>query len=267
LIILHQEASTPGRVGQSLIRRGFAMDIRRPRFGDPLPATLADHAGAIIFGGPMSANDEEDFIRREIDWLAVPLREQKPYLGICLGAQLLVRHLGGRVERDPDGRVEAGYYPLRATEAGRALLNWPSHVYQFHREGFDVPSCGTLLAEGDSFKNQAFSVGSMAFGIQFHPELTLAMMHRWTVKGERVLDLPGAKGRPQHFEGRALYDAETLGWLEGLLDRMLVPTTASATPQPPPQPHNRLRGNDLRRGPADLRTARPDNGSTGGLGG
>src|SRR5262245_40127124 len=78
LTILHQEHSTPGRVGQTLRNMGYALDIRRPRFGDPLPQTMHEHAGAIVFGGPMSANDEDDYVRREIDWLAVPLREQKP---------------------------------------------------------------------------------------------------------------------------------------------------------------------------------------------
>ena len=63
--------------------------MRRPRFGDALPATMHEHAGAVIFGGPMSANDADDFIRREIDWIAVPLRDEKPFLGICLGAQML----------------------------------------------------------------------------------------------------------------------------------------------------------------------------------
>ena len=93
LIVLHQETSTPGRVGQELVKRGFALDIRRPRFGDLLPETLAEHAGSVIFGGPMSANDNDAFITREIDWIDVPLREEKPFLGICLGAQMLARNL------------------------------------------------------------------------------------------------------------------------------------------------------------------------------
>ena len=82
LLVLHQEQSNPGRVAQLLQQRGIPLDIRRPRFGDPLPKTLRRHAGAVIFGGPMSANDKDDFIRREIDWLAVPLKEKKPFLGI-----------------------------------------------------------------------------------------------------------------------------------------------------------------------------------------
>src|SRR5947199_8847660 len=82
LIVLHQETSTPGRVGNALRALGHTLDIRRPRFGDPLPETLDLHAGAVIFGGPMSANDPDDYVRREIDWTEVPLPEQRPLLGV-----------------------------------------------------------------------------------------------------------------------------------------------------------------------------------------
>src|SRR5262249_58066618 len=97
LLVLHQELSPAGRVGHYLAKHGVPVDIRRPRLGDQLPETLAGHAGAVIFGGPNSANDSDEFIRREIDWIAVPLAEKKPFLGICLGAQMLAKHLGARV--------------------------------------------------------------------------------------------------------------------------------------------------------------------------
>jgi GMP synthase (glutamine-hydrolysing) len=116
LIVLHQEMSSAGRVGQLLQKTGFTLDIRRPPLGDPLPETLEDHHGVVVFGGPMSANDRDEFIRRETDWLAVPLREEKPFLGICLGAQMLVNHLGGQVESHDQGLVEVGWYPIRPTE-------------------------------------------------------------------------------------------------------------------------------------------------------
>ena len=160
--------------------------MRRPRYGDPLPADLADHAGAIIFGGPMSANDEDDYLRREIDWIGVPLREGKPFIGICLGAQMLARHLGHRVYRHPQGKVEIGYHPIRPTEAGRSCCDspFPEQVYQWHREGFDLPCGATLLAEGQEFEVQAFRYEN-AFGFQFHPEVTYAMICRWTVRACR----------------------------------------------------------------------------------
>ncbi|MBK5951834.1 glutamine amidotransferase [Rhodobium orientis] len=234
LIVLHQENSTPGRVGQSLVRRGFTLDIRRPRFGDPLPTTMAEHAGAVIFGGPMSANDTDAFVHREIDWTGVPLSEGAPFLGICLGAQMLVRHIGGKVEPHTESCAEIGYYPIRPTEAGKALFSWPKKVYQWHREGFDLPREATLLAEGDLFPNQAFRVGAAAYGIQFHPELTLAMMHRWTVKGAERMKLPCAQNRNDHFAGRAVYDAPLRAWLEKFLDLWIgradapAPATAKA---------------------------------------
>ena len=93
LVILHQEHSTPGRVGRLLAERGHRLDIRRPCLGESLPETLARHAGAVIFGGPMSVNDGEDFIRREIEWLAVPLTEEKPFLGLCLVLDVPVLYL------------------------------------------------------------------------------------------------------------------------------------------------------------------------------
>src|SRR5262245_3171721 len=71
-IVLHQENSNPGHVGQWFVRNGHALDIRKPRFGDPLPRTLRNHCGCVVFGGPMSANDTDDFVRAEIDWINVP---------------------------------------------------------------------------------------------------------------------------------------------------------------------------------------------------
>jgi GMP synthase (glutamine-hydrolysing) len=222
LIVLHQETSTPGRVGNALRALGHPLDIRRPRFGDALPKTLDDHAGAVIFGGPMSANDPDDFVRREIDWIAVPLREQRPFLGICLGAQMLAKQLGARVAPHPQGRAEIGYYPIRPTPAGlRLCRHWPDYVYHWHREGFELPRGAELLAQGEDFPVQALQSGH-AFGFQFHPDVTYAMMHRWTTRGDERLALPGACPRHQHFAGRAIHDVTERAWLKQFLDGWLT---------------------------------------------
>jgi len=222
LIVLHQEHSTPGRIGQGLKSRGYALDVRRPRYDDPLPKTLNDHSGVVIFGGPQSANDREEFVRREIDWIAVPLRENKPFLGICLGAQMLAQQLGARVYPHPQGHAEVGYYPIRPTAAGLKMCQpWPDHVYQWHREGFDLPRDAILLAEGDTFPVQAFRHNGAAFALQFHVDVTHAMMCRWTTRGHARMELPNAKPRAAHFEGRLLHDAGCRAWLNTFLDHWL----------------------------------------------
>ena len=218
LIVLHQETSSAGRVGQELVKRGFSLDVRKPRFGDPLPRTMADHAGAVIFGGPMSANDPDAYVRKEIDWIEVPLAEQKPFLGICLGAQMMVKQLGGKVFGHRDELVEIGYYSLKPTVEGSALMDWPAKVYQWHREGFDLPRDAELLARGSTYPHQAIRVGPAAYGIQFHPELTHQMMVRWTTKGAPRMALPGAQQRCDHFAGRFVYDAAVRQWLTCFMD-------------------------------------------------
>jgi GMP synthase (glutamine-hydrolysing) len=224
LVVLHGELSTPGRVGMGLRERGFALDIRRPRFGDALPETLEEHAGVVIFGGPQSANDKDkdEVVRREIDWISVPLKEKKPFLGICLGAQMLAHSLGARVYAHPQGFAEVGYYPIRPTAEGRATCRtWPDHVYQWHREGFDLPQDAVMLAEGDAFPVQAFSYAGHAFALQFHMDVTHATMCRWTTRGHARMSLPNAKPRDSHFEGRLTHDPACKTWLSEFIDHWL----------------------------------------------
>lgn len=220
LIILHQEHSTPGRIGRLLRAQGCRLDVRRPRFGDPLPNTMAAHAGAIIFGGPMSANDDDDFIRTETDWIGVPLRENAPFLGVCLGAQMFARHLGQKVYAHPEGRVEVGYYPISPTAEAERMFGegvFPRRVYQWHKEGFDLPRGASLLATGLDFEVQACHIAGRAFALQFHPEVTYAMMCKWTVLGHDRMDLPGAWPRRHHLDGWFQHDGAVARWTDAFL--------------------------------------------------
>jgi len=223
ILILHQPHSNPGHIGQWFRQNGYPLDIRRPRYGDPLPETLEHHAGAVIFGGPMSANDPDDYIKQEIDWIGVALKEEKPYLGVCLGGQMLAKHLGSRVDLHPEEMVEIGYHPLEATDEGKALTDWPSHVYQWHKEGFDVPSGGKLLARSNGpFENQAYLYGKAAIGLQFHPEITHVMVNRWTGLNPHRLTQRGAHPRPQQVDDHMLHGPVVRAWLDRLLRRWLT---------------------------------------------
>ncbi|MEM9331754.1 MAG: glutamine amidotransferase [Pseudomonadota bacterium] len=223
LMVMHQETSTPGRCGMILEDMGYRLISCKPAIGDELPETLEDFAGAVVFGGPMSANDPDDFVKAEIEWMKVPLRENKPLFGICLGAQMLSKHLGGHVLGRADEYAEIGYYPIRSTNEGQAMMDWPSHVYHWHREGFSLPEDATLLATGDEYPNQAYKYGQNAYGVQFHSEVTTWMMNRWTTKASERFALPGAQNREQQFSARPHHDPSIRQWLEDFLELWIGP--------------------------------------------
>lgn len=224
VIVLHQEHSTPGHVGQWFLRNGHPLDIRRPRFGDPLPATLEHHCGAVIFGGPQSANDADEFLKREIDWIGVALKERKPFFGICLGGQMLAKKLGGKVDFHRDGQVEIGYHGVQPTEAGEALYQrigeWPERFFQWHREGFEIGAGSRLLVtSGGAYPNQAFVHGPAAVGVQFHPEITFAQVLRWTGGNPMRLLLRGARPRPEQIDDHLMRAPVVHAWLDRFLTR------------------------------------------------
>jgi GMP synthase (glutamine-hydrolysing) len=238
LIVVHQEHSTPGRVGEMLEARGYRLERRCPNRGDRLPERLDAYAAAVIFGGPMSANDDQlPGIRAELDWLERSLGSGCLMLGICLGAQLMARALGARVGPHPDGLVEIGWHEVRPTTSANGFLDRPAAFYQWHRETFEIPAGAAHMAENDAFPAQAFCWDERAFGVEFHPEMTLAMIDRWTSseKGAPQLSLPGAQSRDLQLEAFARLAPASDRWLGRFLDQMLLSPRAAASPEPPPR--------------------------------
>lgn len=223
LVVVHQATSHPGLVGDKLRSQGYHLDIRCPALGDELPSTMAAHAGAIVFGGPMSANDDATlpFIRTELDWIATVLAAGRPYLGICLGAQLLARVLGAQVFPHPTEQREIGYCELQPTPLAQPYFTLPMWVYQWHGEGFALPTGAVPLATGTTFSHQAFRYGDTAFGLQFHPEMTAQLIDEWTTRGADQLDLPGAQPRDRHFAAHERYGGQVDQWLDAFLAQWL----------------------------------------------
>lgn len=225
LLVVQRKSSDPGQVGSALESMGYELDVRVASDGDTLPATMDGHAGAVVFGGPMSANDDSilPFIGHELEWILLAVESGKPFLGICLGCQLLARALGAKVGSHPDGLHEIGYFPIRPTAAGRELFEEPLFVYQWHGDGFEVPSGAELLAQGETFVNQVFRYGEKAYGVQFHPEVTTTIVERWTHLAAHRLVLPGAQSREQHFSGHRRHGRAMIGWLNRFLEHWLAP--------------------------------------------
>jgi len=219
LLVLHQHHSCAGAVGYWLRRNGYRLDIRRPPLGDPLPSDLSKHSGVIVFGGPMSANDETGSVRREINWLEAPLKQNTPFLGICLGAQMLTKVLGGKVQARSDGVVEIGYCDVQPTDAGKKLIReWPQKFFQFHNEGFSLPDGAVALAEGKLFPHNAYQYGAAAFAVQFHPEITELIIRRWSVHGAHMLKKKGAHKVERLLLDHLLYGNRQRAWLLAFMD-------------------------------------------------
>jgi len=219
LVVLHQSTSKTGLVGQVLRSFGYTLDIRIPSVGDELPTSMENHAAAIVFGGPMSANDGDTlpFIRQELNWIETALNAQKPFLGICLGAQMLAKVLGGSVYSRPDGWVEIGYYPLYPTPQGQQELGHLRCVYHWHKEGFELPQGAVRLARGDRFANQAFRYKNHAYGLQFHPEIHRKAIKVWTERGAEQLSFRGAQPLTEQLQKYDLYGQQAANWLPGFL--------------------------------------------------
>ncbi|MCS6952027.1 MAG: gamma-glutamyl-gamma-aminobutyrate hydrolase family protein [Bryobacterales bacterium] len=179
-----------GRIGPALEAAGLSWEYV-DLFDDPWrPLPQAD---ALIFmGGPMSANDDLPFLRRELELIQDALAKGRPVLGVCLGAQLLAKALGARVYRNPV--KEIGWYPVFWTEAAQRDpllhdLRSPETVFHWHGETFDLPEAAEWLAWSEACRHQAFRATPGVYGFQFHLEVTPEMIAGWLEEDANAGDL------------------------------------------------------------------------------
>jgi GMP synthase (glutamine-hydrolysing) len=206
------------RASQLLAERDHALEFCCPLLGESLPERRADHVGAIVYGGAQSANDPDDYIRRETAWIGSWVASGAPFFGICLGAQLLARAHGAAVGAHPEGLREIGFRPVAAAAQHGGFLDGLEQVYHWHKEGFAVPESGTLLAVGEAFPHQAFRVGRAAYGVQFHPEVTHQQMHRWIETSLADLTQPGAHDAERQLSDAARFRPAMHAWLGAFLE-------------------------------------------------
>ena len=215
--IVHDDFSGGDRASAVLAQWGFELETVCPRDGDRLPPVDDGFAGAIMYGGVESANSTDDYIRKELNWIERWISTEKPFLGLCLGGQMLAKVLGSEVSRHPRGLEEWGFYEVQPTDVGHSFMGETMFVYAAHNEGFAMPTGGELLLRGESFPNQAFRYGANAFGLQFHPECTPQMMQSWIELGRDDLGKPGTHDPERQRADSRLYDAAMGGWFETFL--------------------------------------------------
>jgi GMP synthase-like glutamine amidotransferase len=155
-------------------------DLYRP--GEVLPDEK-EYDGLVFMGGPMSANDELPFLVEEMRLIERAAARGTPMLGICLGSQMIAKALGGRVYRNAE--KEIGWFDIHLTEEGRhdpvlGGLAPSENVFHWHGDTFDLPQESLLLAYSQRTARQAFRIGRAIYGLQFHLEVTPAMIVDWS---------------------------------------------------------------------------------------
>jgi GMP synthase-like glutamine amidotransferase len=167
----HVPFEGPGTFGPVLQDMGFELDSYLVPEQE-LPQDPGDML--LVMGGPMSVNDPLPWLKGELDFIQQSVRAGVPYLGICLGSQLLAKAMGGRVTPGPIPEIGPG--DVQLTRAGREdlLLNSLPEtlgVLQWHGEGIQAPPGAVILADSAHYPTQAFRVGKYAYGLLFHLEM------------------------------------------------------------------------------------------------
>jgi GMP synthase (glutamine-hydrolysing) len=190
LAVIHGENVRAGVFGEVVAARGHLLEEWSLAWGTPLPRPLDAYGAVLVFGGAMHADqdrhhpwllEENFFLERLIDL-------QRPVLGICLGAQLLAKAAHAPVH--PASKFEIGWHQVELTEdaADDPLLGClpkSFDAFQWHYYAHGVPAGAVELARSDVC-TQAFRLGERAWGVQFHPEVTIETVEAWIDDREDV---------------------------------------------------------------------------------
>ncbi|MDH3704097.1 MAG: type 1 glutamine amidotransferase [Alphaproteobacteria bacterium] len=184
LVLQHIDVEHPGIFRDFLAEDGFAWDAVALDAGAPIPP-FDGYDMLWVMGGPMDVWEEDAYpwLAAEKAAIAEWVATGKPFLGICLGHQLLAASLGGKVA--PSAQPEIGVMPVSLTGAGRAdplFKRFPAVPLSLQWHGSEVvepPPGAVVLAQSPLCPVQAIRVGERAYGLQFHVEATAATVREW----------------------------------------------------------------------------------------
>ena len=141
-------------------------------------------AGLAMMGGPMSVNDDLDWIAPMIDLIGASMSSNVPVIGHCLGGQLLAKALGAAVTKNPVKEIGWGRVTASSTSAARDWSAAESFFsYHWHGETFAIPDCATRIWSSEHCENQAFVTGGIHIGMQCHIEITAELIESWCETG------------------------------------------------------------------------------------
>jgi len=204
LILQHECDNHKGYVGQLLDDYAIPYDVI-----DVVHEVIPDarlYAAVIAFGGSQHvyAIDHYPYLVKERAMLHTIVQDDIPFLGICLGSQLLADTFGGKVRKHT--LAEFGFCTVQLTEQGRddplfaGFRTSYQTVFHWHEDTFDLPVGAMLLATSDTTQNQAFRYGHRAYGLQYHIEVDDDTLDTWLYD-------PECKQSVLESHGMAIYTA------------------------------------------------------------
>lgn len=197
-------------IGEVIRAAGHQLTTIHLDRGERLPASLAEFDGCIIMGGPQSANDRSAYIQAELAWVKEAIAAGIPMLGICLGAQIIASAVGAEITPSPVR--ELGWFPVYHTVAKDPLFaDMPEGlaIFQWHGETFSLTDAMTLVATHPQVPAQAFRLGRAQYGLQFHVEVSDAIIETWIAHGE-------SERKSLGIEGISLLHRETSLYLDAM---------------------------------------------------
>ncbi len=184
LFIKHIDIEGPGTIETYLDNQCYDLETVDLGKGEALPDNFSDLEAVVCLGGPMNVYEEDKypFLKKENEFIKEILKREIPYLGICLGSQLLAKACGAKVVKSPV--KEVGWFTIDFKKETQkdllfASLKGPFDVFHWHEDMWEIPPGGTLLATAQGCPHQAFKVGKNAYGIQFHVEVTGRIIEDW----------------------------------------------------------------------------------------
>jgi GMP synthase (glutamine-hydrolysing) len=198
LVLQHIACEPPGAYADAMRERGAELHTVKLDEGKPLP-DWHEFDAMVVMGGPMGACDDaaHPWLAAERECIGAAVRAGLPFFGACLGSQLLAASLGGRVYTGET--PEVGVLDVELTEAGRddpVVGDLPESfpTLQWHSDSFDLPPGAVGLASSPAYANQAFRVGTTAYAVQFHLEVTSEMAAEWATVPDYARALERVRG-------------------------------------------------------------------------